>query len=301
MLGTMIVTNFSSPTPDRRDSVEMWLDFSIPVERARRILLAGAKAAADQAGFVGDPPPQVLVAGVGELGVRYAVRYWYRVWQPLSPARARDAVARSLLDQLARAGITPAYPKEDVFHAPMPVRHLDSAAIEDREALLSRVDLLEPLTVDERRLLARNLRHRFVAAGNALIREGEAGDSMFIVVEGLLDVHRGASERGPGARVAAVGPGQCAGEMSLLTGEPRSATLIAATDVVAYEVGKGPFSDLLAARAEIADAIGTVVAARRLANLRRDAAAADEAHTTEPESLARQIVGRIRAFFRSAA
>jgi small-conductance mechanosensitive channel len=299
-LGTMSVTNFSAPTPSRRDELSVWLDFAIPPERAQRVLLAGAKAAVEQAGFSRDAQPQVLVAEIGELGVRYAVRYWYAVWQPLSPARARDAVARSLLDQLARAGITPAYPKEDVYHAPMPVRHLDSAAVEDREALLARVELLAPLTDEERRTLAGSLERRLVVAGAALIREGEPGESLFIVVEGRLDVHRGATPDGPGARVASVGPGQCVGEMSLLTGEPRSATLIAATDAVLYEVGKDAFADLIVRRPEIADAIGALVAARRSANQQRAQAVAGDAAAVAPDGLARQIVSRIRAFFRGA-
>jgi CRP-like cAMP-binding protein len=138
---------------------------------------------------------------------------------------------------------------------------------------------------------------RLVPAGAVLVEEGETGESMFVLAEGLIEV----STESGGARVtlAKLQPGACAGEMSLLTGEPRSARLAAVTDVLVYEVTREHLMPILTARPALFEAISELVARRRLNTGERLAAAAAPQEMAETRVAQAQILGRMRLFFRA--
>jgi aquaporin Z len=85
--------------------------------------------------------------------------------------------------------------------------------------------------------------YRLVSKGETVMREGEPGDEAYVIDRGALHVHRGAPREIP---LAQLGPGDWVGEMSLLLGEPRSATVVAATDAQLRRVTKDSFGHVLA-------------------------------------------------------
>jgi CRP-like cAMP-binding protein len=154
----------------------------------------------------------------------------------------------------------------------------------------------ETLQLRELQGLAREMPLRQYKGGEILLREGDAGASMFVLSEGLL----GASVRdkwGESVQVARIAPGQAFGEMSLFTGEPRSATVTALTDMVAFEISKAQFQALLARRPAIAEHVAGLVAQRRLAAKQAREGPSAEAQTVDAQTLSQQILGRIRSFF----
>ena len=149
------------------------------------------------------------------------------------------------------------------------------------------------LTSAEYATLAAAMRERLYKAGEAVITRGESGDSMFVLSEGLLDVMLELTPEQPATRVARIQAGNFFGEMSALTGEPRSATIVAATDALAFEISKENLSALIDARPALAESIARTVTARKLRN---SAAAADATNVTtvaEARSLTEQLVGKI--------
>lgn len=296
MLGTMAVTNFAHSDHVTRLQTEIVIDFDVPPERARRILLAGAKAAASERGILDHPEPRVLIGEPGEYGVCYIVRFWGKV-DECSPSTLRDAVMTHLLRQLHIAGLTPALPKEDVFLARRPKRLLDHGGEDDRIEILSRADLFAgALDRNELAEMAHNAALRTFGRGEALVRQGENGSSLFVVAEGILDVH----VDGPDGRQLKVGhilAGEIFGEMSLLTGAPRSATVTAATTAVVYEITRELFETILDARPAIAGEISRLVA-RRQAATASAAAAGPNTDTREQERLLSQRIldGMARVF-----
>ena len=92
-------------------------------------------------------------------------------------------------------------------------------------------------------LLSNDLIHKKFDAGDSIIKQNDSGDSMFILMEGLLTVYINIPEKGE-TRVAIIGPGNFFGEMSLLTGEPRSATIKADTAVNVYEITHNTMKNL---------------------------------------------------------
>jgi len=294
LVSTMILTNLSQPKDESRFRLRFCLDFHVPPERALRILSAGAKAAK---GPLADPAPKVRIAGTSKWGVEYEVRYWLNPAE-VSPSRGRHAISASVLDHLHHAGLTLAYEKQDLYVAPMPQRQLDTRA--DKMALLSRIELFEQLEQDELEQLSEAVSEREMGERKNVVTQGDKGTSMFLLVEGLLHVlaKSEVDDEGEDVLVGAITPGQFFGEMSLLTGEPRSATVQAATDCVMYEITKEHLEPLLVARPEIAEQITSIVAERKVRMQQRHEAHRDEDKAAEDaEGLANQLLGKMRKLF----
>lgn len=263
LMGFMPLTNYSVPDDLTRFEILIVLDYSVPADRAMRILLAATKASVGQNGPVADPEPRVLVGDATDIGVRYRVRYFARV-NTVSPNACRHTVLKSILGHLHAAGLTPAYQKRDVFYSRMPGRNVDLTEGRDLVPLLLEVELFAiTLHRPELEELADNLHRHLFAAGASIIRQGESGDSMFVLAEGLALVYVDSDKNGERIKVSQIIPGQAFGEMSLLTGEPRSATVVAATDVVAFEIAKEKMQRILERRPEAVESISQVVARRR--------------------------------------
>jgi small-conductance mechanosensitive channel len=295
-MGLTVLANYSMPSEVSRFELLYTLDFAVPPDRAMRVLLAGARAAAGRNGLVPEPLPNVVIGAATPLGIEYRVRFWHRV-SVMPPAMARHQVNRSILSHLARAGLSLAYPKQDTFHAAMPARQLEHAAEGDRARLLGAIEIFgKSLNQAELARLAVEMTPRVFAAQSVLIREGDAGATMFVLAEGLVEVHTNAPGRD--FTVGRIEPGEFVGEMSLLTGEPRSATVIAVTEVLAYEITYDHFAPILAARPEIAEAMSVSIAERRLRASARLAEAGMPEQAAEFRTFSTQVVQKIRFFFR---
>ncbi len=101
---------------------------------------------------------------------------------------------------------------------------------------------LDPALID---LLREHLRWVELAGGETLMRQGEPGDSMYLLVSGRLRTYID-DEDGTRRVVREVSRGQIVGEISLYTGEPRSATLVAIRDSVLVRLAKADFGSVLA-------------------------------------------------------
>lgn len=302
LLGTQVVTNYWGAGPESRFETEPFcLDFSVPIERAKRILSAGAMAVVGQKGILENPQPQVMVNGTKALGVEYKVRFWMQPWQDgITQGAAKSLVTTSILEHLKQAGITPAYPKQDIFYAEMPKRYFDVQSVKDKMELLHRAELFKHLNKQELQELAENMKLRRFAQGTKIIKQGEAGDSMFIVSEGLLHayIQTGTNNNQTEIKVGQIEPGEFFGEMSLLTGAPRSATIVAATDVIVHEITKDHMNTLFSRRPEIVETISLVIAERKLRNSKTLQTATPEERIEQTQSLAGQIVSKIKSFFK---
>lgn len=295
-LGDMIVTNFSKPEPVSEFEISVFLDFDVSSERALRVLNAAVRSVAGTTGILDDPAPKARIRGISPQGVEYKIKYFLDP-RKAGPGKARHEVWRAVLDQLNRAGLQPATPKQDVFHAERPQRQLDSRSINDRVALLSRVELFQGLTDEERLVLSGQMRERLIKECATVIKRGDEGDSMFILCEGLLNVMIALKPDQPETRVARLQAGMFFGEMSALTGEPRSATIVAATDTFAFEIKKDDIGALIQRRPELAEIIGQAVTARKMRNSEAAAKVGSVARAAEEKSMTAQLVGRMLSFF----
>jgi CRP/FNR family transcriptional regulator len=109
---------------------------------------------------------------------------------------------------------------------------------------LQTASLFKALSEKDTHLATQGIEEIELSAGDVLFHQGDAGDSMFFVVSGQLEVRL----RVPGAEdrvVSVVGPNSIIGEMSLLLDEPRAATVIALGQTQLWQVGREKFQEAL--------------------------------------------------------
>jgi CRP-like cAMP-binding protein len=236
-----------------------------------------------------------LVDKTSELGVVYKLRYWITPWKKISPSTSRDEMHSKILKHLWHAGITPAYPKEDVYYAKMPSRHLDDDLLEDRIALMSKVKLLSVLTNEEKQYLAEKMIRRKFKSNESIVQIGQNGDSMYLLLEGLLGVYV-KDHHDNEVKVSELSPSDYFGEMSLLTGENRSASVLATTDSVVFEITKESFNKVLQSRKELINSIVAKMKERKVMNNQtlEIMESTDQDINIEYE---RKLIDRIKAFF----
>jgi CRP-like cAMP-binding protein len=145
------------------------------------------------------------------------------------------------------------------------------------------------LSRDDLKALARNVKRTRFTHGELLMRQGDAGESFYILVQGKV---QGSIVNSDTARPIEfeLQPGALFGEMSLLTGLPRSATMTAATNCELLEFDEGAFTHLLSLREEIPQVLSNLAATRA----RENAASLEKlrASATAPVELAREGILR---------
>src|SRR5918996_1527835 len=140
---------------------------------------------------------------------------------------------------------------------------LAEARVMARAEQVRNIPLLSFLSDEERYEVARLMSERWLDAGTVLCRQGDRGSDLYMVLEGEVQVLKseGSAER----TVAAVGPGEVVGELAAIADLPRSATLLAGTDVKIL-VMRGPhFREFLGRNADLSGRV-TALLARRLAS-----------------------------------
>jgi CRP-like cAMP-binding protein/predicted metal-dependent hydrolase/bacterioferritin-associated ferredoxin len=146
---------------------------------------------------------------------------WFGEQALLSPGARRNATVRALTP-LRCAAIAKGAFHTHVYPANRPV--FDRAAAENlRNHLLRSLDAFQGLEVSEP--LVGAVSHQTLGAGEVVVRQGGPADAVYFVLSGVALVLRGAGD----GEVVRIGPGQCFGEVGVLSGNRRSASVIAET------------------------------------------------------------------------
>lgn len=165
--------------------------------------------------------------------------------------------------------------------------------------LLSKCALLRHLPPDEIERLLPCVRERHLGAGEVLFRAGDPGDALYIVARGKVRVLAGDAQcGGEGRLLAELGEGQAVGEMALLSGGLRTATVRAAEETDLLTIGKADFSQLIAADPRMAEAVDRLSHERAVSNLSAggtDAATWAKVASSNLDHLSRQDTGRLLA------
>ena len=186
--------------------------------------------------------------------------------------------------------------------AARPRRGATERALAQRIATLGRIELFAPLTDEERRALATELSGRMFVKNDLISRKGEAADAMYVLADGTVAIYGDPdAATGTRPRLATLNAPGYFGEMGLLTGQARTANVIAETDVLCYRLDKAGFDAILRARPELADGLSAVVAKRQAENDATLQAADADARARMAVSRASELVRRIRQFFNLAS
>ncbi len=121
---------------------------------------------------------------------------------------------------------------------------------------LTHVEMLHNLSPSEVQAIIPLLKSLRVEPGSPVCHEGDPGDALFIIVSGEAEIYKGQRF------MASLGPGELFGEMALLTGEERSATVIARTPMELYELDKVDFDGMLTRSPHLANGLSRILARR---------------------------------------
>ncbi|MCK6605051.1 MAG: mechanosensitive ion channel family protein [Ignavibacteriaceae bacterium] len=299
-IGISTLTNYHKKDENSRFEFVLCLDHEVPVERAKRVIFGGIYAVLGTHGLLKKPEPEVLLFGISRTGIDYKVRYWIKPWikNQSSPAKSMDLLQQSIAHHLSEAGIAFAYPKSEVYYQPLDKRNLDAGTPEDRVKLLRRIEIFHPLDDEEISLLAGAMQQRFYEKGEYVIRQHEVGQSMYVVFEGCLEVCIKAEDTEKEKVVAKLIPGQFLGEMSMLTGDKRAASVRAETDSVLFEITHLHVKPVFEQRPELLSVLADAVAKRRIQLTEAASNLSDKEKHEKAKNLSEQIFAKMNSFFK---
>jgi small-conductance mechanosensitive channel/CRP-like cAMP-binding protein len=256
---TVIGRRLGQPIQQRQ-----WIPFNVASKYPPALVIETVNDAirrADIPHVARNPQPTCLLVDMAESTPGFSVAYWLTDLGALNPTNSDMRV--HIVSALQRAGIPVALPSQSIFLSQEPdTRELDmDRDMRRRVSALNGIDLFDGFAKTDLHILAERLVPTPFSTGDVLTQQGATADWLYIIATGKADVYvENGHER---AKVAELGPGMLCGEMGLMTGEPRTATVLARTHMDTYRLDKDSFRDLLVSRPEVADQISALLAKRR--------------------------------------
>lgn len=278
------ITNYSEPAAPTRIDIDVGASY-LAAPNAVKAAIAEALANAPRA--LKAPAPDILLVGFADSAITYRARFWIDDYE--RDEAARDDVRTAIYYAFQRRGIEIPWPIQVQYEKDWKEPDPD-LRVQERDRLFAGVDLFATLSAEQRREIALATTSRVYGSGEAIVRQGEAGHSMFIVGSGSAVVLLEPDKR----EVATIERGGYFGEMSLLTGEPRTATVVARGDALVIEIDAEFFRRLGATHPHAIEQIGVAAVTRRTALDEIRSAAQGAAIADAPAT----FVARMKKFLR---
>ena len=271
------IRNFSSPTSLRRHEVAVAASYG---DKPGDVIEALLEAAQCVPMVEKHPAPDAYVTGFKDFCIEYVLRFWSRQYEQY--VMIEGNVMRMIWYKFNRRGIEIPFPMSgrllgnflEAVHAQKFEKPLASEIESTVDDLLcsdfGRKLLADPegicmLSREELRAVARDVKRTYFTRGETLMRQNDDGESFYVLVRGKLQ--GGIADSSTAGNVEfELQSGALFGEMSLLTGLPRSATITAITDCELLEFDRGAFTSLLSVREEIPKVLSDLAAARAAEN-----------------------------------
>lgn len=285
------IVNLHYPTSLHAMRITLGVDYKVPPNRVKDLLLLATQHAE---GVVHDPGPKVFLKDFGESAITYEIKFWMNnhalfneVW---------DAIHTNIWYEFKRHNVTIPFPIRTLQldrkpKGPANDAHAEARAVLREQALFS---CLSEEQIDE---LLRKAQLKHYGRGERVIEEGADGSSMFVLLRG--DAQVSVAGNGAAIRVGVLRAGDCFGEMSLLTGERRTATVRAEGDCDVLEIGKKTMGRLLRDAPDCLDQLSGLLAERRLETegIVKDAAQQSADHERKQREYKAGFVARLHSIF----
>jgi CRP-like cAMP-binding protein len=255
MAGQTIV-NLNKPTRRHAMRISVGIDYSAPPTRVKDVLL---HATANAKGVAPDPRPKVYLKNFGDSTIEYEIKFWMD--DQTLYYEICDLIRTNAWYGLKRHGIKIPFPIR-TLQLERPARDKDQEVQAAARIILRQLPLFKSLSDEQLDALLPRGHVVHFGRGETLIHQGANGDSMFILVNGEANVV--AERNGMQTHIASLKSGDCFGEMSLLTGEQRSATVVANTDCEAVEIGKPVLANSLRENPELLTKLSELLARRQM-------------------------------------
>ena len=240
--------------------------------------------------------PRIRLKQFADSAINYEIKFW------IEDRAASDDILSDVMTNiwyaLRRARMSIPFPIRDVFmHQPAATDSVEQRRRVDAERALRAEELFKPLDNNQIAELAGRGRLVRFGHGETVISKGDAGDSLFLIVSGQASVKL-AREGGGEVLAGVLKTGDTFGEMSLLTGAPRNATVMAESDLRLLEIGKDALGPVLQQNPVVVEALSRLMADRQLATegfFKQQQQAAGAAAIREDRATA--LLRNIRNFF----
>jgi CRP-like cAMP-binding protein len=260
-----VVVNYSNGIV--ADEIAIGLSYDAPPNYVREVI---AETLRGVPGVLQSPSPDIYTWDYADYSIRYRVRYWMQDYA--AAEHVHDTVSTALWYALRRKSIEIPYPIRSLRNEREPaIRTGDEEFEREITSELRQVDFLGELRDEELQLLLPGVTVLKFGAGETVVREGDTGDSLYIIRSGEVEV----AARANGAQevlIRKLRRPAFFGEMALMTGEPRTATIRAHTDAELLELSREGFVELFKLHPETAARMGEIIALRM--SERRDTLAA---------------------------
>jgi len=289
------IENFS-----RNEEKGYWKYFTIhvdpyhPPERVKQVLLNAALASKC---VLKDPPPATrflgLTSGMTGQSESWAANYLISTYvgDYGSKFAHNEEIWTKVWSHLKYAGIKHVMERQEISMAIQPMKKTKRQLSKAR-MLLEDMYVFEPFPSEQKDHLSEKMQIREFRPEQEVVRQGDSGNSLFIIEEGTLSVR--VSMNGTDKEVARLGAGDFFGEMALLTGEPRTATVASLTSTHVYEITKDDIYPSLKGQEEIMELLSEVLSKRKVALM---PTSSDEDLEAKQKNLADHILGGIVNFF----
>jgi small-conductance mechanosensitive channel/CRP-like cAMP-binding protein len=276
-LADTTIRNLSSPNNLRRHEVPVSASYG---DAPGDVIAALIEAAQSVPTVEKNPAPDAYVTGFKDFCIEYVLRFWSKQYERRMVIEGH--VMRMIWYQFNRRGIEIPFPMSgrllDNFMQAVHAQRFEKPLASEVERcvddllrsdfgrkLLAGPDGFCLLSRDELKTVAKDVKRTRFTHGEVLMRQNEEGESFYVLVRGKV---QGSITNSDAARPIEfeLPPGALFGEMSLLTGLPRSATMTAITDCELLEFDRSAFAHLLSLREEIPRVLSDLAAARAAAN-----------------------------------
>lgn len=288
-LSNGILINYAKPDRRMVGRLNIGLEYDAPPNKVREVIRDILK---QHPKVLTSPRPQIRLISFDDSSINYEVRFWYNNY--LHYPQINADINDRLWYALRRNKISIPFPIRDTQHAHIERRHTHkvrqqlSVKIID---MLNNVPLFEALTTGDRQKIAEEATIQDYGSDEPIVHQNAPGDSLYIILSGACSVLL-EKKGGRTKKVATIKSGDFFGEMSLLTGEARKATVKAMEYATVARVDKALFSTFLASNPKVCEKLGTVMAQRQQ-ELEKET-------NQSPDDLANpnDMISRIKAFFR---
>ena len=292
------IENFSYPNDGYFKYFTVLVDPTHPPERVKKVLL---DAALSTPSVEKEPPPRTrflgLTAGMTGQSQSWAANYLISTYTRNYGEKFahNEAVWENVYTHLRRAGIKTVYNRQEM-HMYVEGFRRRGRALPDKSpvGLLREIEIFAPFSEEARQYLANRAKRRHAYPGEWIVRQGESGSSLFIIEEGVVSIRVAFDQRSRPVEVARLGAGKFFGEMALLTGEKRTATVVAVSESNLYEITKEDIAPLIEQEPAISRRLSELLSERKMATEAQKPGEGDE---FDKDGFASQIFTRIQNFF----
>jgi small-conductance mechanosensitive channel/CRP-like cAMP-binding protein len=249
----------------------MWVHFNVDYRTAPRevIRVVDQALSAPVTGVAKEPAPSTICLDLAQehnqSSARYATRYWLTDIARDDPTSS--AVRERIHAALRRAQIPLAIPAAALFVSNEDGARLErkqrQASVRVREGLMS-IELFRGLAESEIDALGKSVKVAPFAAGELVTRQDAKANWLYVLTQGQVEIRVNTPD-GDTKRVHMLSAPDFFGEMALVTGGRREASVVALTDIECLRVDRAAFGSLLERRPELAQEVAEILAERRVA------------------------------------